>query len=60
MNLSMNSTLPNQQNSVKEDAPANRKRGFLEWMEYIQNVHQGNYSAIDRALERLNNYDNEK
>jgi len=51
--------LPNQQNSVKEDAPANRKRGFLEWMEYIQNVHQGNYSAIDRALERLNNYDNE-
>ena len=39
--------------------PANRKRGFLEWMSYIQNVHQGNQSAMDRAMERLTIYDNE-
>lgn len=39
--------------------PVNRKRGFLEWMSYIQNVHQGNHAAMDRAMERLTIYDHE-
>jgi len=45
--------------SVGVAVPANRKRGFLEWMSYIQNVHQGNQSAMDRAMERLTIYDYE-
>jgi len=40
--------------------PVSRKRGFLEWMSYIQNVNQANTSAMNRAMERLNIYDNEK
>lgn len=36
------------------------KRGFLEWMSYVHNVHQGNKPAMDRALERLTIYDSEK
>ena len=36
------------------------KRGFLEWMSYIKNVHQGNKPAMDRAMERLTIYDSEK
>ena len=40
--------------------PVNRKRGFLEWMSYIQNVNQGNIPAMNRALNRLAIYDSEK
>ena len=40
-------------------APAKPRLGFLEWMSYIKNVNQGNYSAMDRALERLTTYDYE-
>ena len=40
--------------------PANHKLGFLEWMTYIKNIHQSNRSAMDRAMERLTIYDNEK
>ena len=39
--------------------PVNRKRGFLEWMSYIQNVYQGNHTAMDRAMERLTIYNHE-
>jgi len=35
------------------------KRGFVEWMNYIQNVNQGNKPAMERALTRLAIYDNE-
>lgn len=33
--------------------------GFLEWMSYIKNVHQGNLPAMNRAMERLTLYDYE-
>lgn len=36
------------------------KLGFLEWMNYIKNVHQGNKPAMERALNKLTIYDNEK
>lgn len=35
-------------------------RGFIEWMSYVKNVHQGNKPAMERALNKLNYYDNEK
>jgi|VirMetMinimDraft_7_1064189.scaffolds.fasta_scaffold223408_2 hypothetical protein len=38
----------------------NSKLGFLEWMSYIKNVHQGNKPAMERALNRLTIYDLEK
>jgi len=38
----------------------NNKLGFLEWMSYIKNVHQGNKPAMERALNRLTIYDLEK
>ena len=44
---------------TSEAALAKPKLGFLEWMSYIKNVNQGNYPAMDRALERLTTYDYE-
>ena len=38
----------------------NHKLGFLEWMSYVKNVHQGNKPAMERALNRLTIYDFEK
>lgn len=45
---------------TSEAALVKPKRGFLEWMSYTKNVHQGNHSSMDRALERLTIYDYEK
>ena len=36
------------------------KLGFIEWMSYIKNIHQGNKPAMERALNKLTIYDNEK
>ena len=36
------------------------KFGFIEWMSYVKNVHQGNKPAMDRALTKLSEYDNEE
>ena len=36
------------------------KLGFIEWMAYIKNVHQGNKPAMERALNKLTIYDDEK
>ena len=59
MNIVMNSNTQPQLKIVNEDGvdPKNRKRGFLEWMSYIQNVNQGNHAAMDRALARLIEFD---
>ena len=56
----MNSNSQPQLKIANAVVPENRKFGFLEWMSYIKNVNQGNYAAINRALERLTIYDNEK
>ena len=37
-----------------------QKLGFIEWMSYIKNIHQGNKPAMERALNKLTIYDNEK
>lgn len=34
------------------------KMGFIEWMDYINNIHRSNQSAMDRAIAQLLNYDN--
>jgi hypothetical protein len=62
MNIVMNSNTQPQLKIVNEGGvdPKNRKLGFLEWMSYIKNINQGNYPAMDRALERLTIYDFEK
>lgn len=44
---------------TSEAALVKPKLGFLEWMSYTKNVHQGNRPAMDRALERLTLYDYE-
>ena len=62
MNIVMNSNNQPQLKTVSAGVvdPVNRKRGFLEWMSYIQNVNQGNIPAMNRALNRLTIYDSEK
>ena len=35
-------------------------RGFLEWMSYVHNVYQSNKPAMERALNKLSDYDYEK
>jgi len=37
--------------------PANRKLGFIEWMDYINNVHRANPSLMDGAIANLIMYD---